>query len=581
MKNSLLIYSLQLFHVQPHSASRNSVWLVWLLFLRSVCWLLLAMTLFNSVVVGSAQAQVLETVFRDFNANGLRQGIEPTTMANNDVKVDAGLPCINLTTGEPGYSNQTYDFGMAKDICSLTATASAATTICSGQSATLTATATGGTPGYSYAWQPSATLSGTNTATAVAAPTATTAYTMIVTDARNCTALATVTVTVGATPSFTATSNSTTVCSGELLSYAAFVQTAPNTTYSIYATMADAEANINRINLQQAFSISATMVYYVRGREQASNCISIQSLMLAPVNCQVSHGSIGNFVWKDYNNNGLQDPAEPGQSGIRVELFTVVDSVISNRPSATTSTNADGFYSFMGLVQGDYQVKFTLPASLTDSYHITNKPNSGDEAGDSDIDPDTGLSPVITIDTTQPDSSTARNNIAIDLGLQLRIYDPTGYIYCYETNTILTGGRISVSGPGSVSITKDGSDGSYQFFTDGTPGSYTLTYSHPDGYSIAALQRPVAASAIDPTTLEGTPADLDGLVNGWVHLGSMANSMTSPTALADDSAAANPYYLVFEVEAGDPYVSGNNLPVDCTKPCPPGPCIPIAIRRTR
>ncbi|MCY7359038.1 MAG: hypothetical protein LH609_16585, partial [Rudanella sp.] len=173
------------------------------------------------------------------------------------------------------------------------------------------------------------------------------------------------------------------------------------------------------------------------------------------------------------------------------------------------------------------------------------------------------------------------NNPTIDLGVKRKVYDPVGYIYCYANNTILKGGRISVTGPGSISIIKDGSDGSYQFFTDGTSGSYTLTYSHPSGYSVATVQRPVAGSVVDPTNIDGSAADLDGVVNGIVQLGSVANSPTSPTSLLDGSAAANPFYLVFNVVGGDPFITDNNLPVDCVTVCPEAKCIPITIRKTR
>ena len=273
-------------------------------------------------------------------------------------------------------------------------------------------------------------------------------------------------------------------------------------------------------------------------------------------------GSIGNFVWKDNNPNGLQDPGEPGVAGVTVQLFTVVGGVKSTTALQTQVTTSTGQYSFTGLPQGDYQVKFTLPASETTGCEMTTKVNAGDDTKDSDVDPLTGLSPVITINPSG--TGLAANNPTIDLGVSRKIYDPIGYIYCYATNTILKGGTISVKGPGSVNITRNGSDGAYQFLTDGTPGSYTMTYSHPNGYSVATAQRPAAYTALDPTGLDGSAVDKDGIVNGWVSLGSQPNSTT--TALVNGSAAANPYYLVFDVVGGDPYVSENNLPVDCTDP---------------
>ncbi len=62
------------------------------------------------------------------------------------------------------------------------------------QSVTLSASAMGGTPGYTYSWSPSAGLSSANTAVTTASPQSTTTYTLTVTDANNTTTTATQTV---------------------------------------------------------------------------------------------------------------------------------------------------------------------------------------------------------------------------------------------------------------------------------------------------------------------------------------------------------------------------------------------------
>jgi uncharacterized repeat protein (TIGR01451 family) len=81
-------------------------------------------------------------------------------------------------------------------------------------------------------------------------------------------------------------------------------------------------------------------------------------------------GSIGDFVWKDVNDNGVQDSGEAGVNGVRVVLWSAVNGVPTTRLDSTlTTTNpADntkgGYYSFKGLVAGDYIVqivKSTLP----------------------------------------------------------------------------------------------------------------------------------------------------------------------------------------------------------------------------
>jgi hypothetical protein len=66
-------------------------------------------------------------------------------------------------------------------------------------------------------------------------------------------------------------------------------------------------------------------------------------------------GSIGDFVWKDLNGNGIQDAGEPGLAGVTVTL--------SSGPSTTTS--ASGAYAFANLTPGTYTVTVGTPAGYT------------------------------------------------------------------------------------------------------------------------------------------------------------------------------------------------------------------------
>lgn len=124
------------------------------------------------------------------------------TIANNDAKVDAGKPSIKLTTGGPGESNHTYDFGIVKFVCSLTATASASSqTIAQGQSVTLTAQISPASS-YTYAWQgPNGiTITPANASAVVASnlPTGVQTFTVTVNSSPTCSTTAVVSVTVAA-----------------------------------------------------------------------------------------------------------------------------------------------------------------------------------------------------------------------------------------------------------------------------------------------------------------------------------------------------------------------------------------------
>jgi uncharacterized repeat protein (TIGR01451 family)/LPXTG-motif cell wall-anchored protein len=69
-------------------------------------------------------------------------------------------------------------------------------------------------------------------------------------------------------------------------------------------------------------------------------------------------GSIGDLVWNDVNENGIQDSGEKGIAGALVKL-TLPDSTTLN-----TTTDADGNYLFTGLPAGEYTVELILGTAV-------------------------------------------------------------------------------------------------------------------------------------------------------------------------------------------------------------------------
>ncbi len=127
----------------------------------------------------------------------------------------------------------------------------------------------------------------------------------------------------------------------------------------------------------------------------------------------------GNFVWNDGGSAtwAVQDGTEPGLSGVTVTLLWDGDDNGSFTDPAdrayTTATDANGFYTFCGLVADAtrdgapdaYRLDVSPPSGLT-----LVDPNQGtDEALDSDADPATGQGPVFTLPVT-PDTDTAGND---------------------------------------------------------------------------------------------------------------------------------------------------------------------------
>lgn len=97
--------------------------------------------------------------------------------------------------------------------------------------------------------------------------------------------------------------------------------------------------------------------------------------------------TLGDFVWEDLNENGIQDPGEPGIADVNVDLFASTGQLI-----ASTKTDENGFYSFINLRQRLYYLQF----QLIPGFRFTHQNAGDDNAVDSDVDA-TGTTPLISL----------------------------------------------------------------------------------------------------------------------------------------------------------------------------------------
>jgi uncharacterized repeat protein (TIGR01451 family) len=74
--------------------------------------------------------------------------------------------------------------------------------------------------------------------------------------------------------------------------------------------------------------------------------------------------SISGLVFLDLDNDGLQDPNEPGIPGVEVELEGV-DS-LGNEVSARAMTDSNGLYQFLNLAAGVYELEQVQPLGFRD-----------------------------------------------------------------------------------------------------------------------------------------------------------------------------------------------------------------------
>ena len=120
--------------------------------------------------------------------------------------------------------------------------------------------------------------------------------------------------------------------------------------------------------------------------------------------------SLGNKVWVDLNNDGVQDANEPGVAGVKVSLLDVNGAAIGG----PVTTNAAGEYLFGNLAPGAYSVKFDL-ATLPSGYTVTSKDAGGNTASsdlvDSDADATTGRTTTTVLDPGE-------NDLSWDMGIR-------------------------------------------------------------------------------------------------------------------------------------------------------------------
>ena len=99
---------------------------------------------------------------------------------------------------------------------------------------------------------------------------------------------------------------------------------------------------------------------------------------------------LGDYVWNDANQNGLQDDGESGVSNVAVMLAdeqgaSVVDA--DGQPVEPAKTDVNGNYSFTNLLAGRYRVTFDVPAGYA--------PTISEAGGDTWLDSDGVIAEIL------------------------------------------------------------------------------------------------------------------------------------------------------------------------------------------
>ncbi|WP_460995573.1 SdrD B-like domain-containing protein, partial [Spirosoma harenae] len=246
--------------------------------------------------------------------------------------------------------------------------------------------------------------------------------------------------------------------------------------------------SLAEVNSDSSLTIKSPGVYrFVTYRNScpSSNCCDIQVE-------QGPYGSLGDFVWADSNHDGKQDNGEPGIDGVKVYLYDQLGTTLLD----STVTAGGGLYQFDSLTDGNYIVRFISPTGYQSS--------SVNAAGvTDDLDSDAGVNGftgIYTIDTSQPISSTARNNPTVDAGFYL----PTASLGDYVWNDTDRDGIQDGSEPGLAGVmvilytngnptdTTYTSPTGFYSFTGLTPGSsfsYSVGFTTPGGHTATAANQ--------------------------------------------------------------------------------------------
>jgi uncharacterized repeat protein (TIGR01451 family) len=263
--------------------------------------------------------------------------------------------------------------------------------------------------------------------------------------------------------------------------------------------------------------LSQTVVIDALGTGIAKDNLTVDGALYSP------KGSIGDYVWKDTDNDGIQDAGEPAVAGVIVQLLNTSGTVV-----ATDTTNASGLYLFSNLSSGSYQVKIVTSSLPAGCILSTMKDQGGDDTKDSDFDPATGLSQTVVIDALG--TGIAKDNLTIDGAL----YSPKGSIGDYvwkdtDNDGIQDAGEPAVAGvivqllnTSGMVVATDTTDASGLYnFPNLSSGSYQVkivTSSLPAGCILSTMKDQggddTKDSDFDPATGLSQTVVIDALGTG-------------------------------------------------------------------
>ncbi|HNP54799.1 MAG TPA: SdrD B-like domain-containing protein, partial [Ferruginibacter sp.] len=222
--------------------------------------------------------------------------------------------------------------------------------------------------------------------------------------------------------------------------------------------------------------------------------------------------ALGNRVWYDTNNDGLNGSSENGIANVTVNLYADAnnDNVADGSAIATRTTDASGYYSFTALAPGNYIVGAVLPAG-----YVSSNVNGGDPDNNINLDDNgqvlvgneiRGLAITLAAGTEKDDNSSKSNtNTTYDFGM------------LPDCNCINTSGNLLTNGSfesGTTGWTASGGSIS--------TGTGYVACGSKNGFNSTATSGKISTVYQDVTVTAGTKLTFTGFAG--IHAGGLSCS---------------------------------------------------------
>jgi hypothetical protein len=261
--------------------------------------------------------------------------------------------------------------------------------------------------------------------------------------------------------------------------------------------------------------------------------------------CDPAPIEIGNRVWLDIDNDGVQDANEGGLANITIELYKAGVLVTS------TTSNATGNYKFTGLLPNTaYEIRVALGQANINSRPIANANAGSNDFIDNDM---TGNGTGVIALTT---GSYGDNNHSYDIGFRCNTtVSATITNACVGGTASLTatgnyaGGTYAWSGPnGFTSSLQNPTIPNVQAIN---AGNYTVTFTETNGCSIsntvsmAVNAYPIAVAGANSPNLGGTlqMTGSGGTSYAWSGPNGFTSTLQNPSLTSVTAPMAGNYYV--------------------------------------